>query len=153
MTPTPKSARQRSRKNRGYDGTRNGSQVRVTGKWADRPDRPASRSTSDKAEARRIAREWAAQGAYVIAEKASGFLWRPWFELDGPALLAQQAAAEESQRAWARRVAREDDDPEAAAAARAAREHDHLARLMTRPPVPRDATGRVTARHTTGGRP
>ncbi|MBZ6258155.1 hypothetical protein KVH22_21805 [Streptomyces olivaceus] len=163
MSPTPKSARAFHRKNRGADTTRNEKSFRVTATWPDRPDRPAIRITSDRAKMRRIANEFADQGAYVIVQRARGFQWRAVDALDGPARLAAAEAEHRQQlatEAAAARTARLDAEIAAQAAHRdhhraldEAAEHEHLARLMTRPPVMRNATGRPTARHTAGERP
>lgn len=67
---------------------------RVTASWDARPDRPAVRVTPDKAAARRMARQYAEQGAYVILEEHRG-RWRTLRELDGPAILAEQRAAQQ----------------------------------------------------------
>ncbi|MYR46625.1 hypothetical protein [Streptomyces sp. SID5910] len=163
MSPTPKSARSFHRKNRGGDQTRNGKLYRVEAVWPDRPDRPAIRITPDRAKARRLAEEFADQGAYVEVQRSRGFQWRTVETLDGPARLDAAAADRRQQRAAqaeAERTARLDAEIAAQAAhhdrARTeatTAEHEQLARLMARPPVMRDATGRVTARHTAGARP
>ncbi|MGD6762070.1 hypothetical protein ACOKM5_24355 [Streptomyces sp. BH097] len=73
------------------DHTPNSRGFRVTASWDKRPDRPAIRTTPDKAKARRIAREYADQGAYVILEEHRGRNeWRTVREYDGPAQLAEQ---------------------------------------------------------------
>ncbi|MFD8611048.1 hypothetical protein [Streptomyces sp. NPDC059631] len=160
MSPTPKSARQFHRKNRGGDQTWNGSQYRITGSWDSRPDRPAVRTTPDKAEARRIANEYATQGAVVVVERARGFLWRPWYELDGPALLAQQHAeqqlADEGHPATPANYRPDEPDrhrtwldwmrAEAEADRLAAEAATHARELMTQPPHVRERT----VRHVTG---
>ena len=75
------------------DRTPNSRGYRVTASWDARPDRPAIRITPDKAAARRIAREYAAQGAYVILEQHRGHAqWHTLAEIDGPAQLAEQHA-------------------------------------------------------------
>jgi hypothetical protein len=136
------------------DHTQNTAGYRITGSWNARPDRPAIRSTQDRHQARRIAREMAEQGAYVVVEQhvAHG-QWRTRYEIDGPALAAERRAAEKAERRQAeeqRRAAVEADLARQAAADQTARERAALERLMVQPPVPRDATGRVTARHTSG---
>ncbi|MEU8805027.1 hypothetical protein [Streptomyces anthocyanicus] len=82
---TPKSVRGWHRKNRGADNTRNEKQFRVVAVWPDRPDRPAVRTTSDRAKMRRQAREFADEGAYVAIYRARGFQWRQVDEIDGTA--------------------------------------------------------------------
>ncbi|MGA5354022.1 hypothetical protein ACPCJU_16855 [Streptomyces thermodiastaticus] len=75
------------------DHTPNTRGYRVTASWDARPDRPAIRNTPDKAAARRMAREYAEHGAYVILEEHRGRnKWRTLAELDGPAILAEQRA-------------------------------------------------------------
>ncbi|MFI0736435.1 hypothetical protein ACH4S9_46810 [Streptomyces sp. NPDC021225] len=136
------------------DRTKNISGYRITGSWDQRPDRPAIKPTQDRKAARRIARELAEQGAYVVVERHDGYgLWSTWFEVDGPALLAERRAAEEEQRQRAaeeyRRAQREEAE-RLAAAEQCARDRDALARLMVRPPVAREQCGRRDARHVTG---
>jgi len=92
---TPKTARQYRRKPPTSDRTRNGKLYRVTGSWDARPDRPAVRTTPDRAKARRIADQFAADGAYVIVEQARGFEWRTLFEIDGPAQAAEHEAMQQ----------------------------------------------------------
>ncbi|MGC0427639.1 hypothetical protein RKD32_003994 [Streptomyces sp. SAI-195] len=82
---TPKSVRGWHRKNRGADNTRNNSQYRIQATWPARPDRPAVRATPDRAKARRIATQYADQGAYVAIYRARGFQWRQVDEIDGTA--------------------------------------------------------------------
>ncbi|MFJ3867883.1 hypothetical protein [Streptomyces nigra] len=150
------------RKPSGSTDHRNGNAYRITASWNRRPDRPFVKVTPDRKAARRIAREMAEQGAYVIAERHQGSgQWETWFELDGPALAREQRAAEaerrrveEEQRRQAeaaRRAAVDEAQRRQAAARRQAAERASLERLMSRPPVMRDSTGRVTARHTSGG--
>ncbi|MEU8721488.1 hypothetical protein [Streptomyces antimycoticus] len=75
------------------DHTPNSRGYRVTASWDARPDRPAIRITPDRKKARRMARDYAGQGAYVILDEHRGRdLWRTLAELDGPALLAEQHA-------------------------------------------------------------
>ncbi|MFF0894714.1 hypothetical protein [Streptomyces sp. NPDC003278] len=150
MNATPKSARNYRRKPASGDRTRNVARYRVEGSWDSRPDRPAVTTTPDKRRAQRLAREWAATGAYVIFQENGGHqVWRTLYEIDGPARIAAQRAADRRAVAEARRAAVEAEE-RLRAADDADAEHDRYARLMTRPPVPRDATGRVTARHTAG---
>ncbi|MCX5362905.1 hypothetical protein OG864_29845 [Streptomyces sp. NBC_00124] len=133
---------------------KNDTGYRITGSWNTRPDRPFVKVTSDRKAARRVARELAEQAAYVIVEKHTGHgVWETWFEVDGPALAAERRRAEQEQRRQAdakRRAAVEAETKRQAAARRSAAERASLERLMTRPPVMRDATGRVSARHTAG---
>ncbi|MFC8199920.1 hypothetical protein ACFUTV_31690 [Streptomyces sp. NPDC057298] len=135
------------------DRTKNSNGYRITGSWNARPNRPAVKPTSDRKAARRIAREMAGQGAYVIVEEHQEFgRWATWFEVDGPALVAERRAAAEEQR---RRAAEERQRAEQAVAARRVaveRSGDRadLARLMVRPPVGREQCGRREARHVTG---
>ncbi|MFC8925248.1 hypothetical protein ACFT43_05110 [Streptomyces albidoflavus] len=136
------------------DRTKNTSGYRITGSWDVRPDRPAMKPTSDRKAARRIAREMADQGAYVVVERHDGYgRWSTWFELDGPALLAERLTAEAEAREHAeaqRRAAEQAAAEHRVAAERAEREHAALARMMVRPPVAREQRGRREARHVTG---
>ncbi|MBK6015597.1 hypothetical protein [Streptomyces sp. MBT53] len=134
------------------DRTKNTKSFRITGSWDQRPDRPWVKATPDRKAVRRIAREMAEQGAYVIVEQHAGYgQWSTWFEVDGPALLAgrrradaeQRHRIEEQQRATTEATRR-------AAAEHSERERAGLARLMTRPPVAREQCGRREARHVTG---
>jgi hypothetical protein len=145
------------RKANATDRTHNRSGYRITGSWDQRPDRPAIRATPDRKAARRIARQMADEGAFVIVEEHLGHsAFRTLYEVDGPALLAERAAAEQAaaeaaerarvfelHRAAAAEAARLDRARRDADAARYARE------LMTAPPNTR--TDR-RARHTAGGR-
>lgn len=155
MSPTPRQARQQHqhrRKSKATDRTRNTSDFRVEGSWNARPDRPAAIRTPDRRRAYRIARQWAATGAYVIVQEHEGWeRWRTLDEIDGPAQQAEERRREQAAAEQARRAA-EDAERRLADAARRDRELAALDRLMVRPPVPRDATGRVAARHTAGGR-
>ncbi|MGW8876361.1 hypothetical protein [Streptomyces mirabilis] len=144
------------------DHTKNNSGYRITGSWDLHPDRPAIKPTQDRKAARRIARNMAEQGAYVVVEEHNGHgRWSTWFEVDGPALLAERRAAEEEQRRRAaeeqrRRAAEErhraeqEEADRLAAAEKSERERASLARLMVRPPVARGQCGRRDARHVTG---
>ncbi|GHC44309.1 MULTISPECIES: hypothetical protein [Streptomyces rochei group] len=80
---TPKAVRGWHRKNRSQDTTRNNNQFRIEATWPARPDRPAARATPDRAKARRIATQYADQGAYVLLQRARGFQWRTVEEFDG----------------------------------------------------------------------
>ncbi|MFD8216188.1 hypothetical protein ACFV2U_21180 [Streptomyces sp. NPDC059697] len=152
MSPTPKQARQHRRKAKASDRTHNVNSYRVEGNWHERPDRPAATKTPDKRKAYRIARAWAADGAYVIVQEHTGWdTWKTLDEFDGPALLAEQRREQREAVEDARRTA-EESERRIAAAEERDRETAALERLMVRPPVPRDATGRVTARHTAGAR-
>jgi hypothetical protein len=150
MNPKRPDRAPHKRRHHTSDHTQNTTGYRITGSWNKRPDRPAIRSTQDRHQARRIAREMAEQGAYVVVEQHAGYgQWRTLYEVDGPALAA--AVADELRRAEAeRRAAVEAEQRRQAATAQTARDRAALARLMVQPPVPRDATGRVTARHTAG---
>lgn len=135
------------------DHTPNSRGYRVTASWDARPDRPAIRTTPDKAKARRIAREYAEQGAYVILEEHRGRNeWRTVRELDGPAIVAAARAADAAERRAADRAEAERVEQLlavrrrrrlAAEAARDARE------LMTPPAIVRPEH-RQRARHVTG---
>ncbi|MGW7514809.1 hypothetical protein ACWGJ2_04375 [Streptomyces sp. NPDC054796] len=135
------------------DTTKNTKAYRVTGSWDTHPDRPAVKTTPDRRAARRIARDMAAQGAYVIVEEHLGFgAHRTLYEVDGPAQLAerqaaQQAAADEAARA--RRL-----DVQRAAEQRhryrlAAEVATHARTLMAPPAIVRPENVR-RARHITG---
>ncbi|MBK3576150.1 hypothetical protein JHN63_20465 [Streptomyces sp. MBT65] len=136
------------------DRTKNNSGYRITGSWDQHPDRPAIKPTQDRKAARRIARDMAEQGAYVVVEEHHGYgRWSTWFEVDGPALLAERhsAAAEERRRIEEQqRAAAEAEAARRAAAERSEHERASLARLMMRPPVAREQCGRREARHVTG---
>ncbi|MFD8005723.1 hypothetical protein [Streptomyces mirabilis] len=138
------------------DRTKNTKSFRITGSWDRRPDRPAVKATADRKAGDRAARDMAEQGAYVIVEEHLGHgLWRTLYEVDGAARFAERERAEAEQRAQAereRRAAAEAEHDRRAREERAEHEFDALARMMCRPPVARDATGRVTARHVTGAR-
>ncbi|MGX1912429.1 hypothetical protein ACWIID_26725 [Streptomyces phaeochromogenes] len=136
------------------DRTKNNSGYRITGSWDQHPDRPAIKPTQDRKAARRIARNMAEQGAYVVVEEHHGRgLWSTWFEVDGPALLAERRAAEEEQRRRAtgeRHRAEQEEAARRAVAGNSERERAALARLMVRPPVAREQCRRRDARHVTG---
>ncbi|MFE2043212.1 hypothetical protein ACFXAZ_20245 [Streptomyces sp. NPDC059477] len=136
------------------DRTKNNSGYRITGSWDRHPDRPAIKPTQDRKAARRIARNMAEQGAYVVVEEHNGYgRWSTWFEVDGPALLAERRAVEEEQRRRAAEERHRAEQEEAArivAAEKSERERASLARLMVRPPVAREQCGRREARHVTG---
>lgn len=150
MSPSPKNIRTFHRKARGGDHTKNVNAYRVEASWNSRPDKPAVFKTPDKRKAYRQAREWATAEAYVIVQQHTGWdTWRTLDEFDGAALAAEQRAAQRSAVEDARRAA-EDAERRLASAEQRDREQAALERLMVRPPVPRDATGRVTARHTAG---
>ncbi|MFE9340842.1 hypothetical protein [Streptomyces sp. NPDC007063] len=134
------------------DRTRNAKLFRVEASWDTRPDRPAIRTTTDRAAARRLAAQFAEQGAYVIVQAARGFEWRTLDEIDGPALLAERrAAAEEAERA--RQVAEQHAQQAAAEERRrrrlAAEAATHARALMQPPATVRPETQR-RARHVTG---
>ncbi|MGC5398055.1 hypothetical protein ACPXCP_20265 [Streptomyces sp. DT20] len=144
------------------DRTRGGRTWRITASWDARPDRPATRTTTDRKARDRFINTFAADGAYVIVEEARGYEWRTWREFDGPAMLrtAEQAAAEQA-HAEREQVEAEQREQRHAAdhAEQTARNvlaarlddvaaRDRLARLMAQPPSARDQR----ARHTAGGR-
>ncbi|MET8098799.1 hypothetical protein ABZV29_20285 [Streptomyces sp. NPDC005236] len=149
----PERAPHRRRASAG-DRTKNNSGYRITGSWDQHPDRPAIKPTQDRKAARRIARNMAEQGAYVVVEEHHGYgRWSTWFEVDGPALLAERRVAEEEQRRHAveeRHRAEQGEAARRAAAEESERERAALARLMVRPPVAREQCGRRDARHVTG---
>ncbi|MEU0037222.1 hypothetical protein [Streptomyces sp. NPDC006333] len=151
---TPKRARPaHKRKASNADHTKNVTGYRVEASWDTRPDKPAVFRTPDRKRAYRQAREFADLAAYVIVQEHTGWdTWRTLDEIDGRALAAERRRTERAAVEDARRNAQEAEQRLADAEARD-REHAALERLMTRPPVPRDATGRVTARHTAGARP
>ncbi|MHA4819351.1 hypothetical protein ACXZ65_33935 [Streptomyces aculeolatus] len=81
------------RKASSSDRTKNARGYRITASWDANPNRPAVRTTQDKRARDRIARDFAAQGAYVIVEEhVSHGVWRTLREVDGFALVAEQAA-------------------------------------------------------------
>ncbi|MET9555114.1 hypothetical protein [Streptomyces sp. NPDC006645] len=136
------------------DRTRNTRGYLITGSWNHRADRPAVKPTSDRNAARRIARSMADKGAYVVVEQriANG-RWLTWFEVDGPALVAERRrVADEERRRHEeqQRTAVEAEAARRAAAVRTERDRADLARMMVRPPVARDQCGRREARHVTG---
>ncbi|MCA1218859.1 hypothetical protein [Streptomyces sp. 8L] len=154
MSPTPKQARTHRRKANSADHTKNVNSYRVEASWNDRPSRPAVFRSPDRKKARRVARQWADDGAYVIVQEHTGWdTWRTLDEIDGPALLAEarraaaeaRHGAEEQQRASA-----EAARAQVAAAEQSERDRATLARMMVRPPVARDQCGRREARHITG---
>ncbi|WND36949.1 hypothetical protein RI578_22845 [Streptomyces sp. BB1-1-1] len=139
------------------DHTPNSRGYRVTASWDARPDRPAIRTTPDKAKARRMAREYAEQGAYVVLEEHRGRnQWRTVRELDGPAIVAERRAAEQAARA-AREAAQAAADAARLEQLRADRRRRRLAaeattharELMTPPAIVRPEH-RQRARHVTG---
>ncbi|MEW2297341.1 hypothetical protein ABZ719_32345 [Streptomyces sp. NPDC006743] len=142
------------RRAKATDRTKNTTGFRITGSWDQRPDRPAVKPTSDRKAARRIARDMADQGAYVIVEEHHGYgRWSTWFEVDGPARLAARLAAETEARDRTeaqRRAAEQAAAARRAAAEQSERDLDALARMMVRPPVAREQCGRREARHVTG---
>lgn len=93
------------RKATATDRTKNSRAFQITGSWDAHPDRPTVIVTQDRRAAKRLARDMAARGGYVIVEEhIEHGRWRTLYELDGPALLAErraaeQAAAEEAERA------------------------------------------------------
>lgn len=145
------------RKASATDRTQNRSGYRVTGSWDKCPDRPMIRSTPDRKAARRIARQMAEEGAFVIVEEHLGHSsFRTLYELDGPALLAERAAAEQAAAEAAERSRAFELHRAAAAEAarleRARRDRDaarYARDLMAAPP---NARADRRARHTAGGR-
>lgn len=139
------------------DRTKNSRGYRVTGSWDQRPDRPAVKPTQDRKARDRIAREMAEQGAYVIVEEHAGYgTWRTLYELDGPALLAELAAAEqvEADRLERARAAAAEQAAELEVARRrrhrlAAEASTHARELMSPPAIVRPEN-RQRARHVTG---
>lgn len=150
------------RKANSGDRTRGGRTWRITASWDARPDRPATRTTTDRKARDRMAGTFAAQGGYVVIEEARGNGWRTVREINGAEqLLADdQAAAEEQRQARDRAEAEHREQRHAIDyAAQAARNvlaahlddtaaRDRLARLMAQPP----ARLNQQARHTAGGR-
>ncbi|MFE5851989.1 hypothetical protein ACFQ61_02015 [Streptomyces sp. NPDC056500] len=150
MSPTPKQERKYKRSARPADTTHNVRSWRITASWNDRPNHPIQRRTRDRHERKRLARQFAEQGAYVIVEQHVSYgVWRTIAEIDGPAQLRAQAAAEAKAAGEAQRRAQE-AEVRLNAAGRAAGRRDRLARLMAQPPIPRDQAGTRTARHITG---
>ncbi|MEV5133566.1 hypothetical protein AB0K87_24360 [Streptomyces sp. NPDC053705] len=139
------------------DTTKNSRGYRVTGSWNERPDRPAVKPTQDRRARDRMARDMAEQGAYVIVEEHVAYgLWRTLYEVDGPALLAERAAAEEAE---ADRLARDRAavERQAAELEAARRRRDRLAleasthaRALMSPPAIVRPENRQRARHITG---
>jgi hypothetical protein len=135
------------------DHTPNSRLYRVTASWDARPERPAIRTTPDKAQARRLAHQFAEQGAYVILEQSRGQAqWRTLRELDGPAILAAARAAADAERRAADQA--EADRVEQLLAVRrrrrlAAEAAEHARALMTPPAIVRPEH-RQRARHVTG---
>ncbi|GGW68150.1 hypothetical protein [Streptomyces griseoloalbus] len=148
---TPKSARKpHKRKVRAISSIATPDRYRIAGQWPDRPDRPAATTTSDRKKARALARRWADTGAYVIVQENTGWhVWRTVEEIDGPALLIQRRAAELAVVEDARRAALAAEQ-RLADADQADADREALGRLMARPPVARDQSGRRDARHITG---
>ncbi|QHF97915.1 hypothetical protein DEH18_33335 [Streptomyces sp. NHF165] len=133
------------------DRTRNAKLFRVEASWDSRPDRPAIRTTTDRAAARRLAAQFAERGAYVIVQATRGFEWRTLDEVDGPALLAERQAAEAAERA--RQEAAQHAQQAAAEERRrhrlAAEASTHAQALMSAPAIVRPEN-RQRARHITG---
>ncbi|MGW1405049.1 hypothetical protein [Streptomyces sp. NPDC002403] len=145
------------RKANSGDRTRGGRTWRITASWDARPNRPATRTTTDRKARDRMVNGFAADGAYVIVEEAKGFKWRTVREVDGAAQLAAAERAKRDQAAVEEREQRHRADSGQqtarnvmARAVEAAAERDAMARLMRRPPIARAATGQATARHITG---
>ncbi|MGI5353455.1 hypothetical protein ACQEU8_36690 [Streptomyces sp. CA-250714] len=138
------------------DRTRNSKLFRVEASWDSRPNRPAIRTTPDRAAARRLADTFAQQGAYVIVQAARGFEWRTLYELDGPALLAERQAAEQAAAEAAERARQEAEQRAQQAAAEQRRQHrlaaeaSTHARALMQPPAIVRPEHRQRARHITG---
>src|SRR5690606_31401038 len=93
----PKNQRQHKRKARTVKQFAAPDRYRIEASWNDRPDKPAATTTSDRKKARALARKWADSGAYVIVQENTGWhVWRTVDEVDGPALLAERHAADET---------------------------------------------------------
>ncbi|MGW8762342.1 hypothetical protein ACWGN5_07565 [Streptomyces sp. NPDC055815] len=85
----------RQRRRRADDRTQNRREFLITGSWDNNPDDPTRIPTRDPREARRVARSLASKAAYVIVEEFTARrTWVTAYELDGPALVAEQGAAE-----------------------------------------------------------
>ncbi|MFE0877289.1 hypothetical protein ACFW4X_20940 [Streptomyces smyrnaeus] len=138
------------------DRTRNAKLFRVEASWDTRPDRPAIRTTTDRAAARRLAAQFAERGAYVIVQAARGFEWRTLDEIDGPALLAERQAAEQAAAEAAERARQEAEQHAQQAAAEQRRQHrlaaeaSTHARALMQPPAIVRPEHRQRARHITG---
>lgn len=127
---TPKQARIHRRKPATGDRTRNNKSFRIEASWDTRPDAPVVVRTSDRKHARRVVRELAAKGAYVIFQRHAGWdRWDTVEEINGAALLAAEAARRRERLAV-----------EVSASSRA---------LMTPPAIVRPEN-RQRARHITG---
>ncbi|MFJ2017222.1 hypothetical protein [Streptomyces nodosus] len=93
---TPKSARSYRRTARTSDRTKNVTGYRVEASWNTRPDLPVVIKTPDRKRAYRKARQWAAEGAYVIVQAHEGWdRWRTLDEYDGPAIVSEQHAVQQ----------------------------------------------------------
>lgn len=135
------------------DHTPNSRGYRVTASWDSRPDRPAIRTTPDKAKARRVAREYAEQGAYVILEEHRGHNeWRTLRELDGPAIVAAARAAQAAERRALEQAEAERVEQLLATRRRyrLAAEAERDARTLMTPPAIVRPEHRQRARHITG---
>ncbi|MBT3157374.1 hypothetical protein KQH42_07200 [Streptomyces sp. CHA1] len=174
MSPTPKQARTHRRKAHHRDHTTNVNAFRIEGSWDHRPDDPVVFRTADRKRARKIVRDLAEKGAFVIFQEHMGWdRWRTLREVDGAAQLAEQAAeqqlaaaghpptppgyrpdAEDRHRTW---LARAEADQRAAEQAEAdarrrrlaAEAHTHARTLMAAPTTVRPEN-RQRARHITG---
>jgi hypothetical protein len=135
------------------DHTPNRRGYRVTASWDAHPDRPAIRITPDRKKARRLAREYAEQGAYVILEEHRGHnVWRTVRELDGPAIVAAARAAAAAERRAADRAeaARAEQLLAVRRRHRLAAEAAAYARELMSPPAIVRPEHRQRARHITG---
>lgn len=134
------------RKSTASDRTKNTSGYRITGAWPQRPDRPAVKTTQDRRARDRIARDMAVQGAWVTVEEHRGYdAWRTLYEVDGPALVAEQQLAEQAAAERAERQA----EAERRRRRLAAEATTHARALMAPPAIVRPEN-RQRARHITG---
>lgn len=176
---TPKNQRQHKRKARTVKQFAAPDRYRIEASWNDRPDKPAATTTSDRKKARALARKWADSGAYVIVQENTGWhVWRTVDEVDGPALLAERHAADETaaagyppvppgyrpdaddrnrtwlddmhQRAAAAAEQRAAEDAEQQRRRRLAAEATRTARTLMNPPAIVRPEHRQRARHITG---
>ncbi|MGF3196727.1 hypothetical protein [Streptomyces diastaticus] len=96
MSPTPKNQRTHRRKAHHRDHTTNVDAYRIEASWDHRPDDPVVFRTADHKRARKIVRDLAEKGAFVIFQEHMGWdTWRTLREVDGAALLAEQAAEQQ----------------------------------------------------------
>lgn len=81
----PKSARApHKRKARTAYAIATPDRYRVEGRWDNHPGRPTIHTTSDRKQARALARKWAEQGAHVVVQENAGWhVWRTVAEYGG----------------------------------------------------------------------